>query len=292
MYQEGLVSIIIPCFNVGNYLAETLDSVLNQTYPNWECIIVNDGSNDSTETIAKKYCSQYPKINYIYQENSGLSAARNIGIKKSSGEYILPLDGDDLIDKTYIEKSINILTKNPNIKLVYCNAEKFGAQTGKWELPEYNYQNFIWKNCIFATSLYRRIDFDKTLGYNINMRDGLEDWDFLLTLLNPTDEVYKINETLFFYRIRQSSLYRSKTELNINKLLIQIFNNHKDIYTKYCENLLCWHREIEILKFLIEQQQITIKGFEDYKKTKQYKIGKLIATPFNWIRNLINKITK
>ena len=90
------VSVIVPCYNQGEYLADALESVLYQTFTDWECIIVNDGSSDNTEEVANKFCELDKRFKYISQTNQGVSAARNNGIKASSGTYILPLDGDDV----------------------------------------------------------------------------------------------------------------------------------------------------------------------------------------------------
>ena len=86
--SKKLVSIIIPLFNAEKYLVETLNSVVSQTYSNWECIIVDDGSTDFSERIVKEYCKQDERFKYYYQNNSGPSVARNFAFKQSSGDYI------------------------------------------------------------------------------------------------------------------------------------------------------------------------------------------------------------
>ena len=171
-----VISIIVPCYNQAEYLPETLNSVLAQTYSNWECVIVNDGSPDNTDTIAKGYLKKDNRIKYVYQENKGLATARNTGICNSIGEYILPLDADDLIAPTYIEKAIDRFSQFPETKLVYCKGHTFGSSNHPMVLADYDYDTFIWGNCIFCSALYRRSDYDKTPGYNANMVYGLEDW--------------------------------------------------------------------------------------------------------------------
>ncbi len=88
MKSSLLVSVIIPCFNQGNFLSESLDSVLTQTYPHWECIIVNDGSPDNTDDIAQLYCNKDKRFRYLQKKNGGLSSARNAGLKVMLGEYV------------------------------------------------------------------------------------------------------------------------------------------------------------------------------------------------------------
>ena len=118
--DHPLVSVVIPCYNQAIYLSEALDSLLQQTYQNWEAIVVNDGSPDDTENVALGYVEKDKRIKYLCEENAGPSSARNMGIKYAKGEFILPLDADDLIKPEYIEIAIDTFDKNPSIKLVYC----------------------------------------------------------------------------------------------------------------------------------------------------------------------------
>ncbi|PLW93741.1 MAG: glycosyltransferase family 2 protein, partial [Marinilabiliales bacterium] len=89
-----MISVVVPCYNHGHYLAECLDSVLNQSYDNWECIIVNDGSSDHTEEVSLGFCQKDKRFKLVNIENRGLANARNVGINKSWGKYILPVDAD------------------------------------------------------------------------------------------------------------------------------------------------------------------------------------------------------
>ena len=107
-----LVSVITPCYNYAHFLPETAESVLQQKYSPLEYIIVNDGSSDNTEEIAKQYCKQDSRVKYIKQENQGLPSARNTGISMAKGKYILPLDADDTISPDYARKAVDVLHKN------------------------------------------------------------------------------------------------------------------------------------------------------------------------------------
>jgi glycosyltransferase involved in cell wall biosynthesis len=131
------VSVIIPCYNQGKYIDEAVDSVLSQTFLDYEIIIVNDGSTDAlTNSILKNY--NKPKTKVIHTLNNGVSAARNIAIDNSQGEYILPLDADDKIAKDFIELAVNIIESRPDIKIVYSEVKFFGEQKGKWKLAEFD----------------------------------------------------------------------------------------------------------------------------------------------------------
>ncbi|GAT62863.1 glycosyltransferase family 2 protein [Paludibacter jiangxiensis] len=104
-----LISIIVPCYNQAQYLPEALDSVLAQTYTNWECIIVNDGSPDNTEEVAKIYCNKDSRFKYIFKENGGLSSARNFGFQFAGGEYLQFLDCDDILSSNKLQLQIEQL---------------------------------------------------------------------------------------------------------------------------------------------------------------------------------------
>src|ERR1035437_2541592 len=116
--ENKIVSIIIPAYNAEIFLEETVTSALASTYTLLEIIIVNDGSTDNTQQIIDKVKLEHPEIRAIEQKNQGVAVARNAGIANSTGKYILPLDADDLISDDYVEKAVEILEQNPNVKMV------------------------------------------------------------------------------------------------------------------------------------------------------------------------------
>lgn len=277
--DQPLVSIIVPCYKQAEYLSETLDSVLAQTYENWECIIVNDGSPDNTEEVAKRYLDKDVRFKYVSQENRGISSARNMGIANTKGEFILPLDSDDLISSSYLGKAVAYFEQFPETKLVYCKVELFGKKNGLWNLEAYDYNKFIWRNCIFCTALFRRSDYDKTKGYNVNMVHGYEDWDFWLTLLKKEDIVYCIDEVLFYYRIKEVSRNTELSKHHYRETLIQLCNNHPDVYEPYKGMLLLYHDDSEKLSIL----------YEDYyriQRSHAYRLGKFLLKPVSWMRQI------
>lgn len=225
------ISIIIPCYNCTQWIAETLQSVLAQSIDNWECIVVNDGSTDRSLEIVQAFSKKDRRIRYIDKKNEGVAIARNTAIATARGEFILPLDADDIIAPTYTEKALKHFEKHPSTKLVYCQADFFGSKEGHWNLPEYKYDSFIYDNCIFCSAIFRRDDFLKTAGYNPNMKKIDEDWDLYLSLLEENDEVYCIPETLFFYRQHENSRTTLEPD-TVAAARLCILLNHPDIYTK------------------------------------------------------------
>ena len=118
------VSVIIPCYNLGEYIDEAVESVINQTYQDLEIIIVNDGSTDElTNHLLSGYTR--PKTRVLITPHQGVAAARNTGIKESQGEYILPLDADDKIGIGYVDEAVKILDSDSSVGIVYCDAVFF-----------------------------------------------------------------------------------------------------------------------------------------------------------------------
>lgn len=282
--MNPLVSIIVPCYNQAQYLPETLNSLLVQTYLDWECIIVNDGSRDNTEEVAKQYCDKDKRFIYIYKENAGLSEARNTGIKTSNGDYILPLDADDLIAEAYISEAVYILDNNPNIKIVYGKAEFFGSINGAWELPLYSLEEMLLGNIIYCSAFFRKDDFEKTLGYNKNMIYGWEDWDFWLSILETGGDVYQIPKLMFYYRIKETSMCTGiGDDENIKgKIRRQVYINHIDLYTKLFLDPISSY----------EKSKYYETSLNNVLNSKNYKVGKKMLTPIRLLFHLFKKIIR
>lgn len=168
--MQSLVSIIIPCYDHAQYLDEVLQSVLIQTYQKWECIIVNDGSSDNAEEVVSEWVKKDARFKYIYQENSGVSAARNNAISMAKGEFILPLDGDDKIAASLIEKIILGFNNSSCPQLVYCDVNFFGFKEGKYKLPSYSYKKLLVQNCFVACSAFKKSDWIKVGGYDETLK--------------------------------------------------------------------------------------------------------------------------
>lgn len=275
------VSIVIPCYNQGKFLEECLNSVFASSYKEVEVIVVNDGSTDNSIEYINHLKGKF-NFTFIDQLNSGPSVARNNGISAGDGKYILPLDADDKIGATYIENAIRILEKKTEIGIVYCKAEFFGEKSGSWDLQEYSFEKILTQNLIFNCALFRRQDFEKTIGYNPNMKEGWEDWDFWLSLLELGLNVEKLEEVGFYYRIRNNSRERSLDHAKVARLRQQIYKNHIELYLKYFQNHISQYFEIEDLK---EYQ----KSFYHLLNSKDYKIGRFVLSPIRFIKKIIQK---
>jgi len=243
-----LVSIIIPCYNDGEYILDALESALLQSYPSVEVIIVDDASHDSiTISVLNKISHPRVKI-YRNDENLHLSATRNRGISLSKGKYILPLDADDKIDKYYIQKTVEIMENDSSIGVVYCKANLFGLKSGLWYFPDFSIDDMLIDNIVFATALFRKDDWIKVGGYSEDLKAGLEDYDFWLSILETGKEIYQIQEVLFYYRIKEKSMTNDMiSDLPTKKKTFQyIYSNHYGLYEKYKEKYLVKLRDVQL----------------------------------------------
>lgn len=144
--RAGLVTVVIASHNYAHFIAQTLDSVLAQTYPNWECIVVDDGSTDNTREVVRAYTEADQRIHYFWQENQRLAAARNTGIAKSSGEYFQFLDADDLIEARKLECQVQVLERRPEIDIVYGDVRYLATEKSEQRLftaAEVNIPNVV-----------------------------------------------------------------------------------------------------------------------------------------------------
>jgi glycosyltransferase involved in cell wall biosynthesis len=231
------VSVIIPCYNQGAYLNVAVESVLAQTYRDFEIIVVNDGSTDeSTNRLLSNF--RKPMTRVLHTPNQGLAMARNNGISEATGEYILPLDADDKIAPTYLEKAVQVIETRPEVGIVYCQAETFGAVTGPWLAAEYSLRGMLLGNLIFCSALYRKEDWQAVGGYKPNMAHGWEDWDFWLSLIELGRAVHRIPEVLFYYHVKEVSMTKSMDVAKRVDMHMQVMGNHKALYIDNSRPLL------------------------------------------------------
>lgn len=138
------VSIIIPCYNYGKYLDECFSNLQSQSYPDWEAIVVDDGSTDQTMEVVRAWQAEEPRIQYFYQSNSGVSKARNLGLLKANGELIQFLDADDLLSKDKLRLQVEYLQKNPEVDLCYTENHYFEDGIPEIRYPDQEFMGRDW----------------------------------------------------------------------------------------------------------------------------------------------------
>ena len=240
--KKPTVSVVIPCFNQAQFLDEAVESVAAQTFTDWECIVVNDGSPDNTSEVAIKLIERYPDkcIRLLEKQNGGLADARNYGIERARGTYILPLDSDDVLHPEMLKRTVEVLESHLTIAIVYTDLVHFGAVQKHVIAGEYDFQSLKCANQLNYCSLYRREVWEKVGGYNPNMTWGYEDWDFWIGAGERGYAAEHISEALLFYRVRSESMFVKALEHDA-ELKAQIVLNHPKLYS---EQERLWAREI------------------------------------------------
>ena len=208
MTKSFKVSVVIPCFNHGEFLPEAVASVTQMGRCDVEVIVVDDGSRDEgTVWELEKLVAQGIKV--IRQGNGGPAAARNAAIRASQGEYILPLDADDRLRSGWIDSAIAILDSDPQVGVVYGDAKCFGTRTDHWRVGPFDAGKLLNWNFIHASALYRRSVWEQNSGYDRTILRGLEDWDFWLGAMEHGWRFAYMPEVFFDYRRAEQSLITS-----------------------------------------------------------------------------------
>ncbi len=274
--KEPKVSIIVPCYNQAQYLDESLQSLYDQTYTNWECIIVNDGSPDDTEQVARNWELKDSRFIYLYKENGGVSSARNLGIKNAKTEYILTLDADDKYEVSFLEKAMEVLVNNPEIGIVSSWGRYFtnDKQFQVYKLNGKTTVDFLFHNAAVGTSLFRTACWEQVGGYDENPANGYEDWEFYLRVCALGWKVHIIEEVLFFYR----------QNIDSRSAGVNLFHkeNKKYMYMKN-KDIYCTHYE-ELIDQFLTASDLEKKEINKFKYTMDYRLGAALLRPLRSIK--------
>jgi glycosyltransferase involved in cell wall biosynthesis len=231
--SDPVVSVVIPCHNYARYLPEAVSSVVAQTFRTWELVIVDDGSTDDTVEVAEDLIARHPDrcIRLLRQDNAGVSAARNTGIAAAAGRYILPLDADDVIAPTMLEKTVAVLDGNPGIAIASTDVFTFtddDLPPQVMPLPAYSRELLLQRLIMFYCSLYRREAWQTVGGYDESMRAG-EDWDFWVGCVEHGFDAHHIHEPLFGARNKDTGLHLEAAENDL-AIRARIVANHPDLF--------------------------------------------------------------
>ncbi|MEQ8540075.1 MAG: glycosyltransferase family A protein [Coleofasciculus sp. D1-CHI-01] len=240
-----LVSVIIPAYNAEAFIEKTLKSVLSQTYQNLEVLVVDDGSQDRTPEIIKSIAQHDKRVIVLHQKNAGVAAARNLGIETSQGEFIAPIDADDIWYPENLEKQVQcFLESDPSVGLVYSwsvDIDQDDVPTGIFRAAKIEgevYVTLVCHNFIgnASSSMIHRDCFEQIGGYNCQFKEqdaqGCEDWDLYLSIA----EVYQfrvVPEFLVGYRKMTNSMSRDYTKMAKSHTLVMqsVRQKHPEIRT-------------------------------------------------------------
>jgi glycosyltransferase involved in cell wall biosynthesis len=282
---DPLISVIVPCYNHGEFLNETLQSVYGQVYTQWECLIIDDGSSDNTEEVALAWQEKDQRFKYFYKKNEGLSSARNKGLDEARGDYIQFLDADDLIDRYKFNDSIK---RGNGADAIMSGFKMFTTDNRELANPpfvlddnHFNFESILlgWDDqfvfpphCgIFKTSLFDKLRFNESLS-------AKEDWVMWLQIYRQGIKSVFLAKPYALYRLSTNSMSRNKSLMDKNLVIA-----FKIIY----EMLPAEYREMFFNK-AVDSLSNLITDYEDIlAKTRQsesYRLGNFIVRHFNKIR--------
>lgn len=225
--NRHLVSVIIPCFNQGQFLREAVASVQKQTYQDFEIVIVNDGSTDATAEVAAELAASDPRILYSFQENQGLAKTRNTGFAKSHGTFIQFLDADDLIAADKLYEQMQLFDAHPDIDVVYSNYQTFSSETGQTTgrystefLGKEPLEDFLFKwerglSIPIHAALFKRSVFGNALPFREELR-AKEDWVMWVSIALSGSRFAFIDKDFALYRMHGDNMCRDHCAMMVS----------------------------------------------------------------------------
>lgn len=280
------ISIVVPVYNMGAFLSETINCVLAFHKINYELIIVNDGSTEEeTLNILAKF-RDHNSIQVIDTKNQGVAKARNTGLAASSAPYVLPLDADNLIEEAYCLEGVQIMNNSPEIGVVYCHPTFFGAKTGQQQLPSFSLDRLLSSNFIDNCCVIRKSSLLSVNGYREDMpHTGHEDWALWIDLAQKGTQFQLINEHYFHYRVRENSMLSNALTVEKRSATFGYLLQHfRAFYEKHASEVIVFLNELYIhhdtlfskatqeqkvltaqIKSLLQQQKESITQIQDFK---------------------------
>jgi glycosyltransferase involved in cell wall biosynthesis len=264
--EDPLISVIIPTYNRANLLTIAILSVINQTYKNWELIIVDDGSTDNTKQIVEEFIKKDPRIKYFYKENGGQGSARNLGIKNAQGEYIAFLDSDDEFLENKIKKSLKIFNEDKNIGMIYSDAIIIGnyldnKKSSEISKPYYGnvYKKLLLNNFITTSTVVVKKEVFLNRGFfnESSLLRNFEDYDMWLRIAKKYKIGY-IPEVLVKYNFSPKINFWEKRK-NAYKAMIYIYLKNLKIANLFEKFIVIWKLGEYILKLIVANILIAIK---------------------------------
>jgi glycosyltransferase involved in cell wall biosynthesis len=266
--SSPLVSFIIPYYNAGETIQETIDSIFNQSYPNFDIWLINDGSTDPDSIGKLKEFEENEKIHILHQENAGPSVAKNKGVAASNSKYLCFLDADNVILEDYISEALNAFQFNKDIDVVYSDFINFGDQIDIHYSMDIDLFKILIGNPIDNCVIIKKESFLSVNGFDEFLSKlGLEDWELWINLLKNGKKFHYLRKVHFKYRVIKTSRTQTSANLKFDIISKYIYNKHSDILSiKYNE--------------LFYLYKITIES-------PDYKIGKIILSPYRFIKKKI-----
>ena len=294
--ESSLISIIIPTYNHGYLLGEALDSVLSQTYSNWECIIVDDGSTDDTKEIVFRYINKDIRFRYALIQKAGPSSARNVGLKMAKGDFIQFLDADDLISKNKFEVQLGLFHEKKSdvivCRMIYLLLliENYFDDNMSSKVPALTLNGFIYSWDIdFVIAIHSPlISHDFIKRNKLKFREEIKakvDWVFWIELA--------LNNATFYFHPDKLAHYRRHSSNMTSDKIHMILNNFRAIFLVYdllSEEQRIQFRELMPMPLMLKSKELlevtTLEmKITELKHSLNYKLGTFILRPYRFIKN-------
>jgi glycosyltransferase involved in cell wall biosynthesis len=276
------VTAVIPCYNHGQFVDRAVSSVLAQGVEDVAIYIVDDGSNDP-ETI--KILDEYPtaRATVLRKKNGHLSSARNHGIERATGDYILLLDADDYFAPTFLKQAIAILDADNSAGAVTCLTQNFGLRTDLASVKTGGaLKDFLTANPCNASCLFRKQCWVDVGGFDETMKEGYEDWNFWIAVTRKGWLVRSIPEHLFHYFVARESMV-VESDKKRPKLMRRLVENHLEAYQEHVD-LVVHEKEMEI-------QQLQRK-LDELRGSTTFRLGRCLTDPLGILGGLFNRLRK
>lgn len=235
--MKPTISVVIPCFNDGLYLEETITKLKLQTFTDFEIIIVDDGSNNQhTLEVLEKI--QKENITVYHIPNQRMSAARNYGIERANADMIVTLDADDYFDKTFFQKALDILNEKKDIAVVSCYIRNFGLNKKLFKPRGGTLKNFLFSNQCAMCAMFRKSVWQEVGKFDELMKFGYEDWEFFIRVTANGYLVKIIPKILFYYRQTKKSTLKNDTIPNEKEIVNYIIQKHSHLYKEQLAELI------------------------------------------------------
>lgn len=274
--KNQLISIIIPCYNDHQYVEQAVNSAINQTYKNKEIIVVDDGSDKKTKEVLRNLEDKISLL--ITQDNQGQSKARNIGISRAKGQYIVTLDSDDFFEREFCAEALNAFKTIDDTILVSCYSKLIFENSNEdiYQPSGGNINNVLIKNVAMGSVMFSKESWKHVSGYDEDMRDGFEDWEFYIRLLSNGGQVTIIKQPLFNYRKRLNSTTAIANSKKY-ELLMYIYRKHQNLYKNRFDAIL-----MHLLKRIEFEEKEKLKN----RNSLEFRLGKSLLKPLRYLIRL------
>lgn len=274
------VAIVIPCFNAGAALRESVDSALGQSHPEVRVVVVDDGSTDAATLGILDELAADPRLTVVRQANAGAPAARNRGIALGLGAYVQPLDADDRLSPTYVAEAAARLDADPELGVAYGTAEFFGALSGRFDLAPFSVEALANDNVVHVGGMFRHADWEAVGGYREDLR-GLQDYDLWIRLAARGVGFALVPAITYFYRQGGNTITDSyaRTRETWAAARAAVFRGNVAFFVEHAEALYERRHDLERRVTELEEEVRSYSGRLGVLRALRASVGRALGRP-------------